>query len=657
MAQNNQRKKVGVVLSGGGAKGAAHAKALKVIEEAGIPIDYIAGTSIGSLVGGMYASGYNADQIDSIMRHQNWKTLLMNKSERKSMRLSERQLKDRYMLTVKFNKNPFEIIEGGVLKGYNVAKLLTEITADTPDSIDFNDLKIPFACVATDVVTGEEVDMRSGVLAECMRASMAIPTVFAPVAKNGMVLTDGGTSNNYPVDLVRKMGADYVIGVDLAAVPLPASKLNTTQSIATQLLDLLCLKKHDENVANTDVYIKVNVKGYSASSFNNEAIDSLMARGEVAARAKWDELIALREKIGLTSPVKAPEARPMPEHMFDVVPLPSIYKDGNRNSFVGVGARFNNEELASILLGGMYEINPKNKLSVGTEVRLGRRINTELFGCINLNKNWMAQLSYDFKYNDFKLYDKGERASNEVHRGHILQLDFSRNWNDLKMSVGSSFSHYDFDESLVHKDYIEWTEDMGNERGISYFARITYDNRNAIENATQGMVWSVGYQLFTDDFVRFEGGMPMSIYDARFEMAVPLSSKTTLTPSVAGRWLSSRNDYFTLDNCIGGVNTNGYYMPQQIAFAGVNYLQLTKSNLFVGGLSLRHYLTTNNFIFAVANYGQHSDKFFNVSHPNHMYGAALGYGYNTPVGPCVVNLNWSNVTKKVGFSLNLGYTF
>lgn len=656
-AQQSERKKVGVVLSGGGAKGAAHAKALKVIEEAGIPIDYIAGTSIGSLVGGMYASGYNADQIDSIIRSQKWSTLLTDKSERKDVSLAMRERIDNHILSMKFDKSPFEIIEGGVLKGYNVAKLLTEITADTPDSMSFNDLKIPFACVATNIVTGEEVDMHSGVLAECMRASMAIPSVFSPVVKGDQILIDGGSSNNYPADLLRKMGADYVIGVDLADGYLPFEKLNTSQAIAAQLLEMLCQKKHEENVAITDVYIKVNVAGYSASSFNNVAIDTLMNRGEVAARAKWDELIALREKLGLKHPHPAPMARPMPERMHDVVPTSTIYKEKERNSFVGVGARFDNEELASLFLDGMLELNHDNKLSVGFDARLGRRINAELYAKVNLNESWVTKLSYDFKYDELRIYDNGKRVSDENHRGHILQWDFSRYWNNVKATVGTSFSHYIFDETMVHRDYIEWTDDMSSERGLSYFTRVTYDNRDDNHNAKRGIYFTAGYELLTDNFYSFEGRSPMSIYDARFSIALPLSSKTTLTPSVAGRWLSSKTDYLTQFNCIGGVKTDAHYMPQQIAFAGINYLQLTKSNLFVAGMTLHQSLSTNNYMFAVCNYGQHSDKFFNVDRSNHLFGAALGYGYKTAIGPLELNMNWSNKTKQIGFTLNVGYMF
>lgn len=654
--QHGGRKKVGVVLSGGGAKGAAHVKALKVIEEAGIPIDYIAGTSIGSLVGGMYASGYNADQIDSLMRSQNWGTLLMDKTERKQLSLYEREQVDRNILLAKFEKNPGEIIQGGVLKGYNVAKLLTQVTADTPDSMSYDKLKIPFACVATDVVTAQEVDMRSGVLAESMRASMAIPTVFAPVVKGDKVLTDGGITNNYPVDLVRKMGADYVIGVDLSEEVLPSSKLNTAQAIALRLIDILCMKKHDENVANTDVYIKVNVKGYSSASFNSEAIDTLMHRGEVAARGKWDELIALREKIGLKNPLPAPHPRAMPKDMYNVVPVPSIYKANERNSFVGVGARFDKEELASLLLDGMLELNHKKKLSVGFEARLGRRLNIDLYSKLHLSSAWVAQLKYNFKYNEMNIYDKGKRVSEETYNGHIVQLDFSRYWRNWKVMFGSRFSYYSFDESLVHKDYFDWTEDSSSEPSLGYFGRVTFDNRDANDNATRGMLFTVGYELFTDNGWSFEGGKAVNILDAKFAIALPLSNAITLTPSVAGRWMS-KNDYFTICNCIGGVNTDGHYMSQQIAFAGINYLQLVKNNLFVAGITLRHAIASKHYVFAVGNYGQHSDKFFSTNSSDHLYGAALGYGYKSAIGPLELNFNWSNMTKKVGVSVNVGYMF
>lgn len=650
------RKKVAVVLSGGGAKGAAHAGVLKVIEEAGIPIDYIVGTSIGALVGGMYASGYNADQIDSIMSHQNWKTLLTDTKQRGELDILHRQYIDRYILTSKFDRTPNEIVEGGVLKGNKVAKLLTELTADTPDSIDFNKLKIPFACVATDVATGEEIDMHSGVLAECMRASMAIPGVFAPVRKGARVLADGGMTNNFPVDVARRMGADYVIGVSLSRSLADAEHLKTTMNVTLQMVDIICRNKLDENIANTDLYINVDVKGYSSASFNNKAIDSLIVRGNKAAREKWDELIALREKIGMDAPLPVPEPRELPKNT-DITPVASIYSDRSRENFLGIGARFDNEELASLLVGGMYEINHKNKLRVGFTGRLGKRMGAELVGAVNLNKTWTAQLAYNYTYNSYKLYDRGNHVSNEEYSGHQLQLDFARNWNNVRAMVGVNYSFYHFADPLVNKDYFNWADYLGDERSYAYFVRVTYDNRDAHSNAHRGLYWSIGYQFLTNNGLTFYGDRGHSILDANLSVAIPLSSKCTLTPTISGRWVPADNDYFTQLNMIGGVNTTGHYMPHHIAFAGINHIELANNKLLVAGATLQQFISKKNYLFMVANYGKSAGEVLADKKIEDMVGAALGYGYKTSIGPVEVNLNWSNVTRAVGFNLNLGYMF
>lgn len=657
LAQQTERKKVGLVLSGGGAKGAAHVRAIKVIEEAGIPIDYIVGTSIGALVGGMYASGYNADQIDSIFKHQDWKVLLTDAIDRKEMKLYQRQLTDNYVITAKFEKSPFEIIEGGVLKGNNIAKLFTQLTADTPDSISYDKLKIPYACVATDLITGKEVVMHSGILAESMRASMAIPGVFSPVRKGDMLLIDGGMTNNYPVDVARQMGADVIIGVDITAMPVSANKINTTQSVLMHMIDMVTTNKHTENVSSTDVFIRVDVSGYSAASFNSKAIDSLMVRGEEAARAKWDELIALRDGLGLSHPVAAPEPRDLPKNMFDVTPVASIYKESQKNSFVGVGARFDNEELARLLIGGHYQMNNKSRFSIGLEGKLGRRLSALLYSNVMIAKNLGAQLSYNFLHNDLRLYQNGNNVAIDSYNGHKVELSFTTNWRNINIKAGTEFAYYHFGDVLIHSDFYEWAEDNGDEKSLSYFFNVAFDNRDHRAFARKGLKWNVGYRFFTTDGAEFEEGGGLHIVNADFSLSLPLSPSTILTPSVSGRWISSRNTFYTQSNIIGGINRDGFYMPQQLSFAGVNYIELAKSNLFIGSLSLRQYLSTNNYIFTVANYGQSSEKLFNVDEADHMYGAALGYGYKTPVGPIELNLNWSNVTKKVGVFFNLGYMF
>lgn len=659
-----QRKKVAVVLSGGGAKGAAHASALKVIEEAGIPVDMVVGTSMGALIGGLYSTGYNADQIDSIVRSQKWKALLTGIQERTEISLSERILTDKYALSVHFDKSPTEIIEGGILKGNNVSKLIAQLTADYQGEMDYSKLKIPFACVATDIVDNKEVDMLSGNLAESLRASMSIPGVFPPVKRDSLVLVDGGMTNNYPVDLARQMGADYVIGVTLNATD-KKQDITSTQDVLGKILDNTTYNKYYDNIRNTDVHIQVDVTGYTAASFTDEAIDTLLLRGQVAARDKWDELVALRKTLGIDEPLPAPAPRPLPANMYNVVPPSSIYKVQEKINFIGAGFRFDNEEHASILLGGKYELNRKSHLSVGLEARLGQRIDATLYSSINLNKNWTAQLSYNFYQNDCKLYQQGKKTENTSYKGHRIELGLARSWHNLRFKFGGEYSYYHFSDLLVSQQFADLADDSS-EPGVSYFARLTFDNRDHHTNARRGMEWSVGYRFFTDNGYKFEGGNGLHIIDARWNMAISLSKTTILTPYVSGRFVGKRNDYFTLANAIGGVDMDGHYMPQQLSFAGINHLQITKSLIAIGGIKLRQDLFKKHYAFAVFNYGytcgetvltKAYSEITNRLGVINMYGAALGYGISTPIGPVEFNLNWSSETKKVGAFLNIGYMF
>ena len=234
-----KRKKVGVVLSGGGAKGMAHIGALKVIEDAGIPIDYIVGTSMGAIIGGLYSIGYTPQQLDSMVRKQNWQFLLSDHIERREMNLMEREAEETYVISVPFSKNAIKEVTGGLIKGHNIDNLFSELTLGYHDSISFDSLPIPFACVSENLVLGEEYVFREGILSTAMRASMAIPGVFTPVRLNDMVLIDGGVVNNYPVDVARQMGADVIIGVDVQSELRPGEELNNTGTILAQLVELM----------------------------------------------------------------------------------------------------------------------------------------------------------------------------------------------------------------------------------------------------------------------------------------------------------------------------------------------------------------------------------------------------------------------------------
>ncbi len=299
--QDHAQPKVGLVLGGGGAKGVAHIGVLKVLERAGIPIQVITSTSMGSIVGGAYACGHTAEVLDSVVKAQDWSVLLSDREDLRHQSLKEREKQNIYFFSkaLSFNKTPNDE-GGGFIAGNNIAPLFDLLTAPYNDSIDFNSLPIPFACVATNVVDNSEYVFHSGVLSRAMRASMAIPGVFAPVRKNDMVLIDGGIRNNYPADVAREMGATFIIGSDVQELPKGADKLLSGRQIISQISDWLFMNKYLENMASTNIAIQVNTEGYTAASFSKAAIDTLIKRGEMAAMAHWDELMELRARLGLT---------------------------------------------------------------------------------------------------------------------------------------------------------------------------------------------------------------------------------------------------------------------------------------------------------------------------------------------------------------------
>ena len=184
------RKRVGIVLSGGGAKGTAHIGALRVIEEAGIPIDVIVGTSMGSIVGGLYSIGFTPDELDSLFMSQDWTTLLRDRDSPKDLSLSKKEENSQYLLSVPFFEKPQDVINGGVIRGRNIGKMLWETTEGYHDSIDFRKLPIPFACVAQDLVSGREIVMQSGVLPIAIRSSMSTVRSYMSCMYSSVNLSD-----------------------------------------------------------------------------------------------------------------------------------------------------------------------------------------------------------------------------------------------------------------------------------------------------------------------------------------------------------------------------------------------------------------------------------------------------------------------------------
>ena len=387
---SRQRPRVAVVLSGGGAKGMAHIGVLKVLERAGIPVDIVTGTSMGSIVGGLYAVGWSAMQLDSLVRRQDWPFLLSDRAVYSSEDLEGRRLQSTYFFskTLRLRKSHLSGATG-VIEGKNLMRLFRHLTAGYTDSMSFDSLPRRFACVATNIVDNTEYDFHSGVLAEAMRTSMSIPGVFTPVKKGDRVLVDGGLRNNYPADIARTMGAEYVIGVTVQGPPKTADDLVHGSAVLGQIVDVNCKNKYDDNLKLTDIAIRVDTRGYNAASFTPAAIDTLIRRGENEAMRHWDEIIALKHRLGITgnglAPYLCPHAEALTPLNFsapeDKATDPSDELQGN------LGVRFDNEEKVAMQLAGMWSSGRK-PFRVAAVIRLGRNYKGSLYGGWRRSSAW-----------------------------------------------------------------------------------------------------------------------------------------------------------------------------------------------------------------------------------------------------------------------------
>ena len=712
-----KRKKVAVVLSGGGAKGVAHIGALKVIEEAGIPIDIITGTSMGSIVGGLYSIGYRADVLDSIVRAQDWNTLLLDREDLSLQRIAEREKQNTYMIStgITLKKNKGLSATGGIIKGKNLHGLFERLTSGYNDSIDFNTLPIPFACVATDMVTFTEYDFHSGVLPQAMRASMAIPAVFTPVRIGGMVLVDGGMRNNYPADVAREMGADIIIGIAVPDEDKSAEDLGSTTSILKRIVDYNTKNKYEENVSITDVYIPVNTHNYSAASFNSAAIDTLINRGEKAAREHWDELVALRQRIGNYTPkAQTPVVLLSPDSVeitsvefVDVSPIDEKYirakfhlraKDrltsrqaelvttamrvdlfyqepsfhltktveGVKAVFTGgqkkasqlnLGVRFDTEEMVALQVNADIPMRRAAMTDIDLTLRLGMRIMARLDVAFYPGHLMRPTLSYIFHRDEINIYEKGEKDYNFSYNQHAAELAvLNFNVRNFTISGGIRWDYYHFPHVLKGKDSETSKKAFDDDHFFSYYGRLDYNSENDWYFPARGSKLHAQYVYYTDDFAGLKGKAGMHDVSGMWRKSLSLGERFTIQPMFYGRMLFGSERPGILGNMIGG-EWFGHKLAWQMPFAGVNYLEHVDPYLVAMQLQAQQRLGKNNYVLLRVAAAQQADDLENLLDRSTLLGTSLSYYYNTMFGPLGASVGYSNKTKEPYFYINLGYVF
>ncbi|MBR7019021.1 MAG: patatin-like phospholipase family protein [Prevotella sp.] len=558
------RKKVAVVLSGGGAKGMAHIGVLKVLEKAGIPVDIVTGTSMGSIIGGLYSIGYNASALDSMVRVQDWSYVITDKEDLRRQSLSDRKKQNTYAFTTGLTLGKKDVNAGGFIKGKNLAELFQQLCTGYTDSLDFtHDLLIPFACVATNIIDNSEVVFHSGRLPQAMRASMAIPAAFSPVRISDMVLVDGGLKNNYPADIAREMGADIIIGVTVQGAPKVADDISNTMSIISQIVDVNCKNKYDENLAITDLHLQVDTKGYGSASFSQAAIDTLIRRGEELAMRHWDDIIALKQHIGIDESFRptihhplrpqvmtekhhvtsytfenmTPQAEQFLRQKFHLNKTDSIdasleqalttsmrvdlfYQTaecrlvpegndvrvillaGNRKTAqVHAGFRYDTEEYAAVQLG--LDIPLKTNVPINTDItlRLGKRLMAKGELTVHPRSFTRPTISYAFHRNDVDIYMEGERSYNILYNQFQGKL----------VPINFDLKHFNLQFGL-RWDFMHYRNKLGsesskqvtlkNEHFLSYRAQLNYNSEDNWYFPTHGARFNAEYAYVTNDLAK-----------------------------------------------------------------------------------------------------------------------------------------------------------
>ena len=707
------RPRVGVVLSGGGAKGFAHIGALKVIEEAGLPIDYIAGTSMGSIIGGLYAIGYSPETMIRLIKEENWDAIMSDAIPQKYIPIDDKILDRHYLATFPFRDKKIQM-KSSIYDGSMINLLLARLISPAYKIRDYNTLSIPFLCVATNIENAEAYEMTKGNLQRSIRASMSIPFYFPPVEVDGRLLIDGGLRNNFPVPNVREKGIDIIIGVDVQRDFRSKEELTSMAKIMDQMIAMSDIDTYKEAKEDADIYIKPELAKYGMMDFNS--YDTIIALGEAEARKLLPQLKRLADSIRNIQDYKI--IRP------DVVPFDSIYVvslkiDGAKEenaSFIkkSFGKNYPSKmaihdienSIMSIYATGYYNdiwydlvpaakganlvIHCKEKeeetVSIAahydTDYGIGILANITLKNILNFPKRstlaadlniaedpyfklrFHSNLSQKFKYGtDVSIislfmdqyHDKTINNSYSVQDNKMdLFMEYMPTL-EQQFRVGLVGNYVHLRDNLVH------VVDADNYDFIAH-AYLNYhiDNEDSPTFASRGWKLNINGKYIIP-VIELEDGPRMGhsiIVKADFDGSIAIGAKHSLKIGTSiGSSFSTNEVPLSYRFFVGGQSRMKYF-DNIISFEGLRFTQLYGDNIAIGKISWQYNFYRNFYAIAKCNGGFIADDYSTwFSSDNFTIGGGVTLGMNTKAGPIEVSLMGSNrCSDLIGF-LNIGYWF
>ena len=710
-----KRPKIGLVLSGGGAKGFAHVGVLKVLEQAGIKIDYIGGTSMGAVVGGLYASGYNATQLDSIVTATNFDNLLIDYLPRSSKSFYEKRNDELYALVLPFNKLKIGVPQS-LSKGMFNYNFFNRLTLHARHVRNFNQLATPFLCIATDIEIGKQVVLDKGVLAQALIASSALPSVFSPVILDGKLLVDGGVNNNYPVEEIRKLGADIIIGVDVQSGLRDKNQLQDATKILFQITNLQMIEKMNANAKNTDIYIKPDINNIGVISF--EKAKDIILRGEEAAFTVYEDLNKLADK---SKPYQKPKLKIMSDslHIMNIVcnKLEHYskayiegklkFKSGSKIRYKDLETGINNIDATHNFGTVIYSLESNGsgdnlvlnliENPVKTYLKFGLHYDELYKSAVlanitnknNLFKNDVA--SFDLIIGDNVRYNFDYYIDN----GYNLSVGFKSQLNQFKKNVTNEISSLAIDPSInsISIKFLDLTNQLYLQSifaqkfligfGLEYkylnISSQTIANANpVIDRSKYGSVFAYAkYDSFDNQYFPktgwcFNGEIhnyllssnytrefnPFSIVKADMGIAFKTIKKATVKIQTEAGFSIGDESVPYFDFVLGGFgfipvnNFRPFYGYDFLSVAGDSYL---KSSIIID-----YEIFKKNHLNFSANYANIEDHIFEsldwIALPKYS-GYALGYGLESIIGPLEIKYSWSPETNKGYTWFSIGFWF
>ena len=707
------RPKVGLVLSGGGAKGFAHVGALKVLRQAGIEVDYISGTSMGAIVGGLYAIGYSPEYIEEIVRAHDWVELLVDKIDRRDLSIDEKTYNEQQFISFPVTKNSVSL-PFGIKYGQSVSLMLSKLVSPVHQIHQFKDFQTPFLCVSTSISDGKSRLLESGDLAEAMRASMAIPTIFTPEKLDGILMVDGGLVNNFPAKELASKGCEIIIGVDVQeSKAIKIEDLNTITSILDRSASFYRKALNDTAMKYIDYYIQPNMDGYGVGSFAD--YDSIMKKGEEAALSKTDEFKELANYLARFDNYKVMKKDLLPLNSFV---LDSIKVVGNVNipseniksmlpfahgeivylediektvkqiygslffntvryhllpsslgsilvvtveeaSFgsIGLGIHYDTDYKAGILISSKFRnILLKNTL---LEIKVGLSENPHASIKFYQNNGLLPSFGISSRWTSFSFVDyrNGKDKIGEYRFSNFVSDFYVQSQGKKTVAFGGGVQ---IEMSSLYNNFgIDFGIDNPaiTQSYFNLFAFLKIDRFDKSFFPHTGGKFHVR-SVFVTTLLKggnLNPGGKITVLSGVYDKAIPISSKWTLRPRVNAGFTFGTGLYYSQMFFLGGQGNN--YLPGMISFSGLKVSQLDGNQILTARMQLQYNVYKKHYIMTTVdagNIGFSRPDLFEFD--NGVIGYGITYGYDSFLGPIEVSLMGSNFNSVSGF-INLGFWF